>query len=40
MGQMSAEPPLQKEPGGAAHGMGEGDSVWPEQSASSARSLQ
>ena len=38
MGQMSAEPPLQKKPGGAEHeGDGVGDVVWPEQSASSAK---
>jgi hypothetical protein len=44
MGQMSAEPPLQKKPGGAEQGVGEGDGevvgevVWPEQSTSSAKS--
>ena len=44
MGQMIAEPPLQKRPGGAEHGvgMGEGEvvgeTVWPVQSASSAKS--
>jgi len=41
---MSAEPPLQKKPGGAEHegdGVGEvvGETVWPEQSASSAKSM-
>ena len=41
IGQRSAEPPLQKKPGGAAHGVGVGDGevvgevVWPAQSASS-----
>ena len=44
MGQISAEPPLQKKPGGAEHveGIGEGEVVgeivWPVQGASSAKS--